>query len=115
MIPPSPNPPPQGDTDPFDLVDDFPTPFEPDDELSDRLVKSFTFGVNGAFRAIEAVIEGIMIALPAVIVIGSAVVMSRVMMKATEKGAAKVADSAKKAGDFLRSGNKMNIEGVGLE
>jgi hypothetical protein len=115
LIPPSPNPPPQGDTDPFDLVDDFPTPFEPDDELSDRLVKSFTFGVNGAFRAIEAVIEGIMIALPAVIVIGSAVVMSRVMMKATEKGAAKVADSAKKAGDFLRSGNKMNIEGVGLE
>lgn len=102
-------------TDPFDLIDGMETPFDEDDELVDRLVKSFTFGVNGAFRAIEAVIEGMMIALPAVIVIGSAVVLSRVLMKATEKGAAKIANVAGKSKDFLLDSNSLKIEGVPLE
>lgn len=102
-------------TDPFDLIDGMETPFDESDELVDRLVKSFTFGVNGAFRAIESVIEGMMIALPAVIVIGSAVVLSRVMMKATEKGAAKVASVAGQSKDFLLKKNSIKIEGVGLE
>ena len=114
LIPPTP-PTIDPTTDPFDLVDEMPSPFDEDDELVDRLVKSFTFGVNGAFRAIESVIEGMLIALPAVIVIGSAVVLSRVMMKATEAGAAKVAQQAKSAKDFLTSGNGIKVEGVGLE
>lgn len=102
-------------TDPFDLVDGMESPFDENDELVDRLVKSFTFGLNGAFRAIEAVVEGMMIALPAVIVIGSAVVLSRVLMKATEKGAAKVANVAGKSKDFLLDKNAIKIEGVNLE
>ena len=112
LIPPVYDPDPS--TDPFDLIDGMDSPFEEGDDLIDRLVKSFTFGVNGSFRAIEAVIEGVLIALPAVIVIGSAVVMARVLMKATEKGAAKVAEVGQKSKGFLGK-NSIKIEGVGME
>jgi len=93
-------------TDPFDMIDGMDSPFSDSDGLVDRLTKSFAFGINGAFRAVEAVFEGVLIALPALIVIGSAVIMAKVVIDATEKGATKVTNAGtnivKKRGGALK-------------
>tara|TARA_R100000655_G_scaffold66105_4_gene104519 strand:+ start:108 stop:1847 length:1740 start_codon:yes stop_codon:yes gene_type:complete len=81
-------------TDPFDLIDGTDTPFDETDGLTDRVVKSTVFGINNSFKAIEAAFEGFMIALPALIVIGSAVIVAKLAIGATEKGAAKVVSLA---------------------
>jgi len=96
-------------TDPFDLIDGVETPFDETDSLTDRIIKSTVFGINGSFRAVEAVVEGFMIALPALIVIGSAVIVGRLAIGATEKGASKVVSVVKKAEESITN---VSIEGV---
>ena len=96
-------------TDPFDLIDGADTPFDETDGLTDRLIKSTTFGINGSFKAIEAAFEGFMIALPALIVIGSAVIVAKLAIGATEKGASRVVGMANKAKDSITN---VSIEGV---
>ena len=81
-------------TDPFDLIDGSDTPFDETDGLTDRVVKSAVFGINNSFKAIEAAFEGFMIAMPALIVIGSAVIVAKLAIGATEKGASKVVSLA---------------------
>ena len=96
-------------TDPFDLIDGVETPFDETDTLTDRIIKSTVFGINGSFRAVEAVVEGFFIALPALIVIGSAVIVGKLAIGATEKGASKVVQIAKKAENSITN---VSIEGV---
>lgn len=96
-------------TDPFDGIDGLETPFDETDSLTDRVIKSTVFGINGSFRAVEAVIEGFFIALPALIVIGSAVIVGRLAINATEKGASKVVSVVKKAENSITN---VSIEGV---
>jgi hypothetical protein len=96
-------------TDPFDLIDGSDTPFDETDGLTDRVIKSAVFGINNSFRAVEAVFEGFMIALPALIVIGSAVIVGKIAIGATEKGASKVVSIAKKAENSITN---VSIEGV---
>lgn len=79
-----------GPTDPFDLFDDLGAPFEEDDGLITRLTKSAVFAVKGSAKAIEAVIEGSLLALPAVVVIGSAVVAGMWIIKRVDRTAQKV-------------------------
>ena len=98
-----------GSTDPFDVIDGVDTPFDEEDGLVDRLIKSVVFGINGSFKAVEAAFEGFVIALPALIVIGSAVVVAQLTIKATEKGAVKVVSIAKKGADNLTN---IEIEGI---
>jgi hypothetical protein len=96
-------------TDPFEIIDGIDTPFDEDDGLVDRLIKSITFGINNSFKAIEAAFEGFVIALPALIVIGSAVIAARLAIGATEKGASKLIGVATKAKDSITD---VKIEGV---
>ena len=95
---PPPPPPPNGEgTDPFSTFDGLPVPFEESDGLITRLLNTFTFAVNSSARAIEAVIEGAMMALPAVIVIGSAVIAAKLIIQSTDKGAEKVLSFGKRS------------------
>ena len=98
VVTPPPPPPPNGDgADPFSTFDGLPVPFEESDGLLTRLLNTFTFAVNSSARAIEAVIEGAMMALPAVIVIGSAVIAAKLIIQSTDKGAEKVLSLGKRS------------------
>ena len=77
-------------TDPFDLFDDLGAPFDEDDGVLTRLTKSFAFSLRGSSKAIEAIIEGALMALPAVIIIGSAVVIGTYVVRKVEVTATKL-------------------------
>jgi len=77
-------------SDPFGLFDGYNQIISEEDGLIDRLLASISFGIRTSFRAIEAVIEGAFIALPAIIVIVSALVVAKVIIKLTENGAESV-------------------------
>ena len=59
-------------------------PFTEDDGLLNRLTKSFSFGVNNSLKAGEAIIEGALMAAPAVIVIVGATFAARFIINKSD-------------------------------
>ena len=100
-----------GGDDPFDIFDNQDAPFDEEDGVVERLLKTFTFGVNSTFRAVEAVVEGAMLALPAIIVIVAAVIAANLVVSATKKGTEKAKELIGKAGS-MRQNMSIDIEGM---
>jgi hypothetical protein len=100
-----------GGDDPFDIFDNQDAPFDEEDGVVDRLLKTFTFGVNSTFRAFEAVVEGAMLALPAIIIIVAAVVAANLVVGATKTGTEKAKQLIAKAGS-MRQNMSIDIEGM---
>ncbi|MCH9717559.1 MAG: hypothetical protein K0U52_10805 [Gammaproteobacteria bacterium] len=73
--------------DPFGLFDSYDQIIDDEDGLLDRLTAAFSFGIRTSFRAVEAVVEGAFIALPAIIVIVSSLLLAKVIISLTESGA----------------------------
>ena len=97
--------------DPFDIFDNQDAPFDEEDGVVERLLKTFTFGVNSTFRAFEAVVEGAMLALPAIIVIVAAVIAANLVVSATKTGTEKAKELIGKAGS-MRQNMSIDIEGM---
>ena len=93
-------------TDPFSPFDNLDAPFEEGDGLITRLLNTFSFSINATGRAIEAIIEGAMLALPAILIIASAVVITKIVVKLTEKGAVKIISLTQKTA----KGIEINID-----
>jgi hypothetical protein len=100
-----------GGDDPFDIFDNQDAPFDEEDGVVERLLKTFTFGVNSTFRAFEAVVEGAMLALPAIIVIVAAVIAANLVVSATKTGTEKAKQLIGKAGS-MRQNMSIDIEGM---
>jgi len=95
-------------TDPFSPFDNLDAPFEEDDGLITRLLNTFSFSMNASGRAIEAIIEGALLALPAILIIASAVIITKIVVKATEKGAIKIVSLTQKTAKSI----EINIDPV---
>jgi len=78
------------DGDPFGLFDGYNQIIDDEDGLFDRLTAAFSFGVRTSFRAVEAVVEGAFIALPAIIVIVSSLLLAKVIISLTQSTAESV-------------------------
>jgi hypothetical protein len=81
------------ENDPFSIFDGFTQVVPESDSLFERLSKSMGFGINSSFKAVEVVIEGAFIAMPAIIIIVASVFIAKVIMSLTQDGTEKALDT----------------------